>query len=189
MDKRLLHILVCAVIVNLIITAFLTLWLLVGLDRIQKDVVEIRQLLDDEIKLREELFPQLKKSADLLSYYNPSLEYQTALQYALKIFQCSDDRVSPELLTALIVVESSADHEAESIKGALGLTQVMPNIWRYEPEVLLDPFQNIEIGADILKYYIDRFGLVGGLSAYNSGQRDRALGYAHRVIRVAQLHF
>ncbi len=189
MEKKLFNILAVAVIVNIIITAVLAVWLLIGLQSIQRDVCEIKVLLDEEIKLREELFPQLKKSADLLGYYNPSLSYKTALKYAVKIFQCSDDEVSPDLLTALIVVESSADHRAESIKGALGLTQVMPNIWQYEPDVLLDPFQNIEIGARILKYYIERFGLVGGLSAYNSGKQDRALGYAHKVLRVAQLNF
>ncbi len=189
MEKKFFNFLAGAVVFNLLITAFLALWLFIAVERIQKDVVEIKALLDEEIRLREELFPQLKKSADLLRYYNPSLTEKTAVQYAAKIFQCSDEEVSLELLTALIVVESSADHAAESVKGALGLTQVMPNIWQYESDVLLDPFQNIEIGATILKYYIDRFGLVGGLSAYNSGRQDRALGYAHKVLRVAQLNF
>ncbi|MBW2184702.1 MAG: lytic transglycosylase domain-containing protein, partial [Deltaproteobacteria bacterium] len=46
------------------------------------------------------------------------------------MYKCSESPVTPELLTALIVVESSANHVAVSNKGAVGLTQVMPHIWR-----------------------------------------------------------
>ena len=94
-----------------------------------------------------------------------------------------------DILNALIVVESSANHRAISEKGALGLTQVMPDIWNHDYETLINPYQNIEIGAAILKSYVERHGLQGGLSAYNSGRKDAALGYAHKVKQIAHMHF
>ena len=63
------------------------------------------------------------------------------------------------------------------------------DIQRMDTEKQLYPYQNIEIGAAILKSYVQRHGLRGGLSAYNSGRKDTALGYAHKVTRIAKLHF
>jgi soluble lytic murein transglycosylase-like protein len=160
-----------------------------ALAKMANDLRKVQESLEVEIELRENIFPQLQKSAWLLRHYNPSLDYMTALSYALKIYECSDDTVTFDILNALIVVESSADHRAVSDRGALGLTQIMPNIWNYDYETLLNPYQNIEIGAEILKYYVKRHGLQGGLSAYNSGKKDRALAYAHKVRLIAQAHF
>jgi soluble lytic murein transglycosylase-like protein len=72
-----------------------------------------------------------------------------------------------------------------SRKGAVGLTQVMPQIWQCKKQELLNPYRNIEIGSKILKYYIDRNGIHGGLSSYNSGRTDYALDYAHSVLAIA----
>jgi soluble lytic murein transglycosylase-like protein len=61
----------------------------------------------------------------------------------------------------------------------------MPTIWKYETHELLNPYRNIEIGSKILKQYIDRYGVKGGLSSYNSGRKNRALRYARYVLTVA----
>ena len=157
-----------------------------SLHDVHKEIKEIRTNLDEEIKQREELFPKLRKSANLLMEYNPRLDSETALKYACKIYECSEDPITPELLTALIVVESSANHVAVSSKGAIGLTQIMPNIWRYQEKELLDPYRNIEIGSKILKHYIDKHGIQGGLSSYNCGNRNNAQRYARYVLRLAE---
>ena len=65
----------------------------------------------------------------------------------------------------------------------------MPNIWEVDSAVLTDPYQNIEVGASILKHYIERYGLLGGLSAYNSGRNNRSLRYAQKVVRIAENAF
>ena len=161
----------------------------ISLKKVEADICELKDKLETEISLREKLYPELKKSAKLLKKYNPALDDLTTVRYAYKIFQCSDDYVSPDILTALIVVESSADFEAKSSKGALGLTQVMPNIWKYDKETLKNPYKNIEAGSSILSYYVKRYGLKGGLSAYNSGKKSGAPRYANKVIRLAGLHF
>ena len=156
-----------------------------ALDEVHSEIVELKAKVEEEIKLREELFSTLRKSANLLKQYNPQLDDLTAYKYACKIYECSEPPVTPELLTALIVVESSANHIAVSRKGAVGLTQVMPTVWKVEAQELLNPFRNIEIGSQILKNYIDKYGIKGGLSSYNSGRKNRALRYARYVIAVA----
>lgn len=176
-------------IINTVMTYTLTIWISEdrkSLKHVQTEIREIKNKVEEEIQLREELFPNLKKSAQLLREYNPRLDYDTALTYAYKIYECSDSDVSFfNILTALIVVESSANYRAVSRKGALGLTQVMPHIWNYDESNLINPYKNIEIGSSILKHYIKRYGLIGGLSAYNSGKRNRSLHYAKKVIRIA----
>jgi len=153
---------------------------------VHQEIVELKAKVEEEIKLREELFTTLRKSASLLKEYNPRLDDVTAFKYACKIYECSKHPITPELLTALIVVESSANHIAVSNKGAIGLTQVMPRIWQCKKKELLNPYKNIEIGSGILKYYIDKHGIRGGLSSYNSGRKNRSLRYARYVLKIAE---
>ena len=153
---------------------------------VHQEIMELKVQVEKEIKLREDLFSALQKSANLLRQYNPRLNRVTAFKYAYKIYECSESPVTPELLTALIVVESSANHVAVSNKGAVGLTQVMPHIWQYQKRELFDPYKNIEVGSKILKYYIDKHGVEGGLSSYNSGNKRSSLRYARYILKVAR---
>jgi len=152
---------------------------------IHEQILDLQNRVEEESRLRQELFSELRHSASYLQRYNPRLDNDTALKYVCKIRECSEPPVTPELLTALIVVESGANHVAVSRKGAVGLTQVMPKIWQCKKQELLNPYRNIEIGSKILKYYIDRNGIHGGLSSYNSGRTDYALDYAHSVLAIA----
>ncbi len=152
---------------------------------IHEEILDLQSRVEEESRLRQELFSELRHSASYLQRYNPRLDNDTALKYVCKIRECSEPPVTPELLTALIVVESGANHVAVSRKGAVGLTQVMPKIWQCKKQELLNPYRNIEIGSKILKYYIDRNGIHGGLSSYNSGRTDYALDYAHSVLAIA----
>jgi len=152
---------------------------------IHEEILDLQSRVEEESRLRQELFSELRHSASYLQRYNPRLDNDTALKYICKIRECSEPPVTPELLTALIVVESGANHGAVSKKGAVGLTQVVPHIWQCKKKELLNPYRNIEIGSKILKYYIDRNGIHGGLSSYNSGRTDYALDYAHSVLAIA----
>ena len=161
---------------------------------VQVEIQELKHRIEMEIMLRQEIFPQIKKSAELLSRYNPGLDPFTALSYAVKIWQCSDDAVTHDLLTALIIVESGADYTAVSPHGALGLTQIMPGHWPYQQKELRDPYKNIEAGASILRQYIKRHGLIGGLRAYNCGSpgqsaKGASQRYAKKVLQMAQSPF
>ena len=84
-----------------------------------------------------------------------------------------DNALSPQLLHAVIAVESDFDARAVSRKGALGLMQLMPQTARElgvrDP---FDPAQNIAAGAAHLKWLLDRFrgDVELALAAYNAGE-------------------
>ena len=183
--------------INTVMICMLTFWAIEDrhtLKVVQVEIQELKHRIEMEIMLRQEIFPQIKKSAELLSRYNPGLDPFTALSYAIKIWQCSDDVVTHDLLTALIIVESGADYTAVSPHGALGLTQIMPGHWPYQQKELRDPYKNIEAGASILRQYIKRHGLIGGLRAYNCGSpgqsaKGASQRYAKKVLQMAQSPF
>ncbi len=94
--------------------------------------------------------------------------------------------IAPELVLAVIQVESNFDRFAISSSSALGLMQVMP-FWVHElggdnPSELLDVQYNLLLGCRILKYYLDMENgeLVRALGRYNGSLGRRA--YADRVI-------
>jgi soluble lytic murein transglycosylase-like protein len=100
--------------------------------------------------------------------------------------------VPPELVLAVIEVESRFDRFAVSRVGAQGLMQVMP-FWKAEigrPEDnLTDNATNLEYGCRILQYYLDREGgaLPAALAAYNGSSGSRA--YSDRVARAWRRHW
>lgn len=81
--------------------------------------------------------------------------------------------VDPELVKAVIQVESNYNHRAVSPKGAKGLMQLMPaTATRYGVESIFDPSQNIEGGVRYLKDLTSLFNsdLRLTLAAYNAGE-------------------
>jgi soluble lytic murein transglycosylase-like protein len=80
--------------------------------------------------------------------------------------------VSPELVRAVIKVESNYQERARSRKGAMGLMQLMPETARrFAVTDPYNPRQNIEGGITYLKTLLDRFPTVGlALAAYNAGE-------------------
>lgn len=81
--------------------------------------------------------------------------------------------LSPQLLHAVIAVESGYDVRAASDKGALGLMQLMPQTAkRFGVADPLDPAQNVAGGAAYLKFLLGRFNndVSLALAAYNAGE-------------------
>jgi soluble lytic murein transglycosylase-like protein len=83
-------------------------------------------------------------------------------------------KVQPELVRAVIVVESGFNPRAISKRGAVGLMQLMPGTARrYGAFNAFDPEQNIFAGAHYLADLITRYGsekLELVLAAYNAGE-------------------
>jgi len=77
--------------------------------------------------------------------------------------------LDPALFAALVAQESNFNQRAVSRSGAIGLAQLMPGTARELGVNPYDPMQNLMGGARYLRQQISRFGLEGGLRAYNQG--------------------
>ncbi len=110
--------------------------------------------------------------------------------------------VEPNLLRAVIVVESGFNSRAVSRRGAMGLMQLMPaTATRYGASNPFDPHENVHAGARYLKFLIDRFGqdLRLALAAYNAGEDAVArnggqippftetMAYVPRVLKIYRM--
>jgi soluble lytic murein transglycosylase-like protein len=110
--------------------------------------------------------------------------------------------VEPNLLRAVIVVESGFNSRAVSKRGAVGLMQLMPaTANRFGVSNPYDPRQNIHGGAQYLKFLIDRFGqdVRLALAAYNAGEEavernggqippfSETMAYVPRVLRIYRM--
>jgi soluble lytic murein transglycosylase-like protein len=84
-------------------------------------------------------------------------------------FEATRVGLQPELVLAVIEVESNFDRYAVSVAGALGLMQIMP-FWLAEigrqDDNLLHVETNLRYGCTILKFYLDK----------ENGDLRRALG-------------
>jgi len=82
-------------------------------------------------------------------------------------------QMNPDLIRAIVRVESGYDPKALSSKGAMGLMQLIPETaHRFGVVNAFDPKQNLEGGVNYLKYLLALFGgdLSLSLAAYNAGE-------------------
>lgn len=85
--------------------------------------------------------------------------------------------LKPGVLTQLIKQESGGNLNTTSKRGAVGLTQLMPDTAKELGVDPNDPFQNIEGGAKYLRQQLDKFGgkYSQALAAYNAGPNNKAV--------------
>ena len=100
-------------------------------------------------------------------------------------YEAARVELPPELILAVIEVESNFDPYAISVAGALGLMQVMP-FWRDEigrpGDNLIRLDTNLRYGCTILKFYLDKENgdLRRALGRYNGSLGKRK--YPNKVI-------
>ncbi len=106
--------------------------------------------------------------------------------------------LDPLVILAVMAIESRFNPIAESVMGAKGLMQVMPQQHQDKlaehggEDAVLDPSTNILVGARILKDCIRRAGgLESGLQLYAGAFSDQTNQYAQKVLaekdRLAQV--
>jgi len=112
----------------------------------------------------------------------------------------SRHNVDPNLVRAVIKVESNFNPNAVSRKGAIGLMQLMPQTARQlNVANPFDPQQNVDAGVRHLKQLMENYGgdVKLTLAAYNAGQGAvaRSAGVPHfaetrnYVKRITQLYY
>jgi soluble lytic murein transglycosylase-like protein len=82
-------------------------------------------------------------------------------------------RIDPQLVHAIIEVESAWNPRARSRKGALGLMQLLPGTAaRFGIRDLYNPQKNVTAGIRYLRFLLDRFdnNLEYALAGYNAGE-------------------
>ncbi|MDX8389192.1 MAG: lytic transglycosylase domain-containing protein [Mariprofundaceae bacterium] len=147
-----------------------------SLDILPEEKNRLRRMLaalpDDKL----EDFEQLVWMQDMVQLITPLVhgkDEEDAKEIARWVYTyCRRFSLSPELVLALISVESNFDRFAVSNAGARGLMQVMP-FWKRElgsdEDNLLHIATNVRYGCAILRIYIDRYGkdLTRALAGYN----------------------
>lgn len=112
---------------------------------------------------------------------------------------CDIYNVSPELIEAIIEVESAGNPDVVSPHGAVGLMQIIP---KYQEERmgrlgvydLYDPYSNILVGVDFIRQLFEDYGEVYDvLMFYNDGypgvEKSRKLEfseYAEKIMKRAE---
>ncbi len=112
----------------------------------------------------------LTRSGD---HYDPGLLARAAQYDALIEAEAKSVAVEPNLLRAVIVVESGFNSRAVSKRGAVGLMQLMPaTATRFGVSNRYDPRQNVRGGARYLGFLINRFrqNVRLALAAFNAGE-------------------
>ncbi|MGR8936095.1 MAG: transglycosylase SLT domain-containing protein [Gammaproteobacteria bacterium] len=103
----------------------------------------------------------------------PKMKINRSKYTALIAMTALKHNLDPDLLHAVIRVESAYNPNAVSSAGAMGLMQLMPGTAkRYGVADRSDPLQNIEGGAHYLKDLLAMFNsnLTLAIAAYNAGE-------------------
>jgi soluble lytic murein transglycosylase-like protein len=114
--------------------------------------------------------------ASILRTINPHLKLPQSLSYARSLLANSQrTQLDPNLLMALVTVESSWRQAAVSNHGARGLGQLMPATAAKLGVNPRDPSQNLRGASTYLRTLVDRFASRGvnamrdAIGAYNAG--------------------
>ena len=153
---------------------------------------KLRQLLTDAINSAESFDDRFHAEVWLFDMSNRLKRFiqdeATRLRMLKQIhLESSKAKLQPELVLALIEIESRFDSYAISTAGAQGMMQVMP-FWLKEigraGDNLIDMKTNLRMGCTILKYYMDmeKNDLHKALARYNGSRGSRV--YSNKVLKA-----
>ena len=133
------------------------------------------------VQIIAETIPEEVKEVEEVEYFDVPLDEELQ-DYIFEL--CEEHNIEPALVIAMIEKESNYNASAIGDKGnSLGLMQIQPR-WNQDRmdildcQNLLDPFQNVAVGIDLLGELFSKGNSVEWvLMAYNGGQ-----SYANRKI-------
>lgn len=123
------------------------------------------------------------------TFTRPIGAYNYPKSYEDEIFRAAKQyNIDPDLVKAVIKVESNFSSTAVSQKGAVGIMQLMPETARdYSVNDPFNPTENINGGTRYLKELMEMFNgnLRLALAAYNAGQ-NAVIKYGFRIPPYAE---
>ena len=139
------------------------------------------------------LSPKMRGALDYVSKrYRVSTEALEPI-FATAQVEGKELRIDPLLIIAVIGVESGFNPFSQSVVGAKGLMQVMPNFHmdklpgEADASAFLDPVTNVQVGARVLRESISRFGgIETGLQQFGGALNDPDRRYASKVLAEKQ---
>ncbi len=140
-----------------------------SLDQNKNDMKRI-ELLKFKEKVVKKKYPLFSKISEVV--YKKSLKYD----------------VNPDLVLALIEIESSFKPFAVSSQGAYGLMQINYKVWKNELHIdsakIFNIDYNVDLGVRILKMYLSeaRGDIMRALHLYNNGYLYNNEKYKYKVI-------
>ena len=155
---------------------------------------ELRRLLADAIAASDSFDDRFDAEVWLFDMSSRLKRFVPDKQFRLNLLknvhrEATRVELPPELVIAVIEVESSFNAFAISRAGAQGLMQVMP-FWLDEigqpDDNLVDMETNLRMGCTILKYYMDmeKNDLRGALARYNGSYGDIHHTYSNKVLNA-----
>jgi soluble lytic murein transglycosylase-like protein len=122
-------------------------------------------------------------------FVKPSGIYTYSKSYEEEILKAAKHyNIDPDLVKAIIKVESNFNSTAVSQKGAMGIMQLMPETAQdYSVSNPFNPMENIEGGTKYLRNLMETFGgdLQLVLAAYNAGE-NAVIKYGFRIPPFAE---
>ena len=160
---------------------------------------ELRRLLADAIDSSDSFNDRFDAEVWLFDMSSRMQGFVTDKEFRLDLLksihrEATRVELPPELVIAVIEIESRFDTFAISRSGAQGLMQVMP-FWLNEighPEDnLIDMNTNLRMGCTILKYYMDmeKNNLRGALARYNGSYGDIKHTYSNKVLDALRIRW
>ena len=157
----------------------------------------LRQILTEAINSSESFDDRFHAEVWLLDMSNRLKRFVKDEEIRLAMLkqihlEATRSDLQPELVLALIEVESHFDTYAISKSGAQGMMQIMP-FWLNEigrpDDNLIDMKTNLRMGCTILKYYMDmeKNDLHKALARYNGSAGSKV--YSNKVLKALQYHW
>ncbi len=158
----------------------------------KKLVLENTALKQSLFKTQEELLLNKNKmefvNFKINSFIRRFPEYDKIVETVYK--KSKQYGFNPNLILALIKVESSFNPRAISSVGAYGLMQINYSVWKntfnIDPNKIFDIDYNIDVGLRILKRYYDESNgdIKKALFLYNNGYFYKNKSYVPKVVKT-----